>query len=119
MELAKEVADFVHEPPVTCLSKYNPLKGCECFAIKQKFRRGGKSSKTLTCFFIIMISSFLFLNICVFPYVFGLSSRKLNSNSYDVLLNNTKPQILNDTISHSSEKDLSMWGTDAKTDAAL
>ena len=80
MELAQEVYDLVHEPEETCFSKYNPLKGCECFAIKSKFRRGGKSSKTLTCFFIIMITSFMFLNVCVFPFVFGLNQRKVDSN---------------------------------------
>jgi hypothetical protein len=34
MELAKEVFELVHEAPDSCFSKYNPLKGCECFAIK-------------------------------------------------------------------------------------
>lgn len=78
-EYTKEIAELLFVEKETCLQKINPLKDCECFAIKQKFRKKGKHPKTLWCYFFLMITTFLILNIWIYPTIFGDAEHSLKT----------------------------------------
>jgi hypothetical protein len=78
-EYTKEIAELLFVEKETCLRRMNPLKDCECFALKQKFRRRGKASKTLWCYFFLMISTFAVLNVWIYPSIFGEAEHTLKT----------------------------------------
>jgi len=75
----KEIAELLFVEEDTCLRRMNPLKDCECFALKPKFRRRGKASKTLWCYFFLMISTFALLNVWVYPSLVGEAEHTLKT----------------------------------------
>ena len=79
LELIKEIDDLLYVEKETCLRKMNILKDCECFALKTKFRKNGKSSTTLWCFFFLMITTFLILNVWIYPSIFGDNEKILKN----------------------------------------
>lgn len=79
VEYTKEIAELLFVEKETCLRQMNPLKDCECFALKQKFRRRGKASKTLWCYFFLMISTFVVLNVWIYPSIFGEAEHTLQT----------------------------------------
>jgi hypothetical protein len=79
VEYTKEIAELLFVEKETCLRRMNPLKDCECFALKQKFRRRGKASKTLWCYFFLMISTFVVLNVWIYPSIFGEAEHTLKT----------------------------------------
>jgi hypothetical protein len=68
-EFVQEIFDLLKDDG----SNLNPFKDCECFEFKQKFKKKGKSSKTLKTFYIIMGITFLFNAFIIFPQYKGLS----------------------------------------------
>ena len=113
-QLASEVYELVHEEPETFFQRYNPFKGCECFATKYKFQKNGKNPKTFQCYFVLMFLSFLLLNFIVFPCILGVTIRKADQSQ-----NVSSRESLNATNSYLDDKDLSLWGTDKTFEVPL
>jgi len=78
-EYTKEIAELLFVEEETCWSQVNPLKDCECFALKPKVRRRGKASKTLSCYFFLMIATFALLNVGIYPRIFGETEHTLKT----------------------------------------
>lgn len=60
-EFIEEVADLLKD------DSRNPLADCDSFEFKQKFKRNGKSSKTLKFFYVIMLATYLVNVLIIFP----------------------------------------------------
>lgn len=67
VELIQDIYALLQDEPKTLLSYINPFHDSDCFSLKTKFRKHQKSKKTLYIYFILMISSFLFLHFCILP----------------------------------------------------
>ena len=97
LELIKEIDDLLYVEKETCLRKMNILKDCECFALKTKFRKKGKAKTTLWCYFFLMISTFLMLNVWIYPSIFGDNEKILKTHN-DINKMNSNSKLLHEDI---------------------
>lgn len=64
----------------------NPLKDCECFAIKQKFQRNGKKTTTIKCYYFIMLSTYVVNKLFLLPEIIKAQSNAETLRLFDFII---------------------------------
>ena len=72
-----DIDDLLEENNPSCIQRLNPLRDIECFEIKQKFKPGVKSNKTMLCFFFLQVFLFVILDLWIYVDIYsGNESKK-------------------------------------------
>lgn len=69
IEFIQEISELVRDDSHSLMASLNPFKDCECFELKQKFKKNGKSSKMMFFYFVLMNGTFILLNLYIYPQV--------------------------------------------------